>query len=312
MAGTSCLPPRSSCRHASPVTPTRHPASPIVRLHDPSPLTMLMRRIDAAADGAAAPDSVSTGFPSVDRLLGGGVRGGDLVVLGGDVGSGKSALALAFALRAAHAGRSVAFFSGEMAPERSLERALAIEGRAAIDDIRRGELDDPGRAGVGAAALRLRDGAPALERFGPGGVTALADALRRTLETRLAVVDPLQALATGARPREEELAAAVLRLKELAIELGIAVVLTSHLPLLAPGRADARPTLADFGALGAVREHADVVLALYREEMYNPGLGAEGATELHALKNRSGALGYVDLYFYKRWMRFEDMVEPDR
>jgi replicative DNA helicase len=273
---------------------------------------MLMRRIDAAADGAAAPDSVSTGFPSVDRLLGGGVRGGDLVVLGGDVGSGKSALALAFALRAATDGRSVAFFTAEMAPERALERALAIEGRAAVDDIRRGVLDDTGRAGVGAAALRLRDGAPALERFGAGGIGALGDALRRTLDTRLVIVDPLQALATGARAREEELATAVLRLKELAIELGVAVVLTSHLPLLERGRTDARPTLGDFGAMGAVREHADVVLALYREEMYNPGHGAEGATELHALKNRTGATGYVDLYFYKRWMRFEDMVEPDK
>lgn len=273
---------------------------------------MLMRRLDAAADGVAAPDSVSTGFPSVDRLLGGGVRRGDLVVLGGDVGSGKSALALAIALRAAAEGRSVTFFSAEMAPERALERALAMEGRAAIDDIRRGTLDDAGRAGVGAAALRLRDGAPTLDRFGPGGIAVLADSLRRALDTGLAVVDPLQGLPTGAAPREEELASAVLRLKELALELGIAMVVTSHLPLLQRSRPDARPTLDDFGALGAVREHADVVLSLYREEMYNPGHGAEGATELHVLKNRGGATGYVDLYFYKRWMRFEDMVEPNK
>ena len=84
-----------------------------------------------AAGGAG--DTLSCGFPSVDALLGGGVRRGDLVVLGGDVASGKSALALAMALRAAEDGRSVAFFSGELGGERLLERALARQiGRAHV------------------------------------------------------------------------------------------------------------------------------------------------------------------------------------
>ena len=73
-----------------------------------------------------------------------------------------------------------------------------------------------------------------------------------------------------------------------------------------------RPTLADFGALGAVPQLADVVLAVYREEMYAPGNGVEGATELIVRKNRNGSTGYVDLYFYKQWLRFEDMLDPDR
>src|SRR5919112_2540570 len=101
---------------------------------DISPLSLLLGRVDAVADGAPSPDTVPTGFPSLDKLLGGGVRRGDLVVLGGDVGSGKSALALAIALRAAQDGRSVAYLSGEMSVDRIMERALAIEGRAKIDD----------------------------------------------------------------------------------------------------------------------------------------------------------------------------------
>jgi replicative DNA helicase len=72
----------------------------------------------------------------------------------------------------------------------------------------------------------------------------------------------------------------------------------------------ARPRLADFGAHGAVQQHSDVVLALYREEMYDDARGIEGAAELHVLKNRHGATGYADLYFYKKWLRFEDMEEP--
>ena len=68
----------------------------------------------------------------------------------------------------------------------------------------------------------------------------------------------------------------------------------------------------DLDARGAVKQHADVVLALYREEMYAPGTGVEGATELLVRKNRNGGTGYVDLYFYKQWLRFEDMLDPDR
>jgi replicative DNA helicase len=294
------------------VTGPRPRASSCVRLSDPSALGLLLRRVDAAADGEPAPDTVSTGFPSVDRLLGGGVRTGDLVVLGGDVGSGKSALALAMALRSVQTGRGAAFLSGETTAERTLERALAIEGRVSIDDMRRGVVDDATRAALGVAALRLRDAAPTIAHFGPGGADALADELRRALDVSLAVVDPLQALAVGARPLDEELATAVTRMKALAIELGVAVVLTAHLPGLGARRADPRPTLDDFGALSAVKQHADVVLGLFREEMYQLDRANEGATELHVLKNRNGATGYVDLYFYKQWLRFEDMVEPDR
>src|SRR5689334_5089234 len=105
---------------------------------DISPLSLLLGRVDAVADGAPPLDTVPSGFPSLDKLLGGGLRRGDLVVLGGDVGSGKSALALAIALRVAQQGRDAFFYSGEMTVERVLERALAIEGRARIDDLRRG------------------------------------------------------------------------------------------------------------------------------------------------------------------------------
>ena len=85
----------------------------------------------------------------------------------------------------------------------------------------------------------------------------------------------------------------------------------SHLPHWTP-RPDPRPVLEDLGAMGAIQESADVVLALFREEMYTPDHGVEGATELLVRKHRNGSLGYLDLYFYKQWLRFEDMLDPDR
>ena len=278
---------------------------------DLSPLSQLMRRIDAVADGAPPPDTVATGFPSVDRLLGGGVRRGDLVVIGGDVGSGKSAFGLGVALRGAQEDRRVAFFTAETSVERVLERALAIEGRVSVDDLRNGRLDDQTRSSIGGVAIRLRDAPIVVERV-TGGINSLADELRRTLDIHLAVVDPLQALAMGERPQDEDLAVAIRRLKVLAVELDLALVITAHLPNHSRDRPNRRPTLEDFGALGSVKQHADVVLGLYREEMYEPGHGVEGATEMIALKNRGGPTGYVDLYFYKQWMRFEDMLDPDR
>jgi replicative DNA helicase len=276
---------------------------------DISPLSLVMKRVDAVADGSPAMDTITTGFPSLDRVLGGGLRRGDLIVLGGDVGAGKSALALAIALRAREAERRVAFLTGEMAIERVIERALAIEGRARIDDIRGGVLDEMARAQMGAAALRLREFLPEIGRLPRGGTESLTDFLRSVVEVDLAVIDSLQAIPDCNRAQDEEMASSLRAMKTVAVDAGIALFVTAHLPNHNPTRPDPRPTLDDFGALGAVKHHADVVLGLYREELYQPDRAAEGATELSILKNRNGSTTYVDLYFYKQWMRFEDMVD---
>jgi replicative DNA helicase len=278
---------------------------------DISPLSLLLGRVDAVADGAVPADTVPSGFPSLDKLLGGGLRRGDLVVLGGDVGSGKSALSLAIALRVAQQRRSALFYSGEMLVERVLERALAIEGRTRIDDLRQGTLDEVTRAGVGAAAVRLRDELPVIERMPAGGVVAIAEEVTAVRGVDLVLVDGLSSLLPGVRTTVEEEATAVRGLKQLALDARVAVLLTTSLPHLA-ARDDRRPLLDDFGANGAVKERADVVLSLFREGMYDSARGIEGATELLVRKNRNGGIGYVDLYFYAQWMRFEDMLDPDR
>lgn len=283
---------------------------PMARSTDISPLSKVLARADAVADGAESTDTLATGFPSLDRMLGGGMRRGDLIVLGGDVGSGKSAFALAVAMRAAQRGLRVTYFSGEMSTDRLHERALAIEGRVRVDDLRQGVTNDVARASVGAAAVRLRDTFPLLDVLPGGGVSKLAEQLEG-VGLDLIIVDSLQWLAPGTRDTNEELADAIRRLKSLAIEHHLAIFTTAQLPLLS-ARDDRRPQLDDFGAMGAVKHHADVVLALFREDMYDRRREIEGATELLVRKNRNGSTGYVDLYFYAQWMRFEDMLDPDR
>ena len=275
-----------------------------------SSLPELLGQIDAIAEGAQDTDTIVSGFPSLDRSLGGGFRRGDLAVLGGDVGSGKSAFALAIALRGAER-HSVAYFSGEMTPQRLMERVLAMEGRVRVDELRQGTLDEMARARVGAAAVRLRERLPRFGKLSLDSEDGLPDGWDEVGVPDLVIVDSIQGIGAGRRDAAEEQASAVRALKSLALDAGVAILATAQLPHLSV-RADRRPQLDDFGALGAVKHHADIVLALYREGMYDSARDVEGATELLVRKNRHGNTGYVDLYFYAQWMRFEDMLDPDR
>jgi replicative DNA helicase len=269
------------------------------------------RAIGTIIDGSAPRDTIPTGFPSLDNALGGGVRRRDLVILGGEVGSGKSALALAIALRATEAGAKVRFLSAEMDQTRAAERALAIEARVRVDDLRRGNLDTESRSRLEVAARRVEQQFPIFDALLASDTGALEHDVRLQ-GVDLVVIDPLQALATGGRPLDEEMASSARALKRLAVDRDVCVIATSGLPQIVRDRKDLRPQLDDFGALGAPKQFADVVLGLYRQEMYDSAPDVDGATELLVLKNRNGSRGYVDLFFYKQWMRFEDMLEPDR
>jgi replicative DNA helicase len=279
-----------------------------------SPAEAVVARIDSRGEPGVTGDTVPTGFPSLDRMLGGGVRRQDVVILAGDVGSGKSSFALGIALRSAKAGTPVTYLSGEMSEARLMERALALEGRVPADVLRGGELDDLSRSAIGAAALRLR-GLPlhvrplAGERF-----EELSEALDTVPRRGLLVLDDLQMAASPppAATGDERLAATVRGLKNLALERDVAVLAVAQMPKFQADRGDPRPTLDDLGGQGVVKQVSDVVLAIYREEMYRPGYGVEGAVELIIAKNRNGPTGFLDLYFYRQWLRFEDILDPDR
>jgi replicative DNA helicase len=276
-------------------------------------LEKLVTGIDERLAGAPAGDTVPTGYASLDRLLAGGPRRRDLVVLAGDVGSGKSALGLGIAVRAAAAGTPTMYFSGEMGPERVLERALAMEAKVSVDDLRQARLDDLSRAAVGAAAIRLRDTPLLIKPLLGADFAEVSDALDIVPRRQLLVVDSLQ-LTTPPRPSvrlEQRVAQSVRALKALAVARDLVVLVIAQLPHLRMGRPDPRPTLDDLGALGAIKQNADVILMIYREEMYRPGQGVEGATELILAKNRNGPSGFVDLFFYPRWLRFVDMLDAD-
>ncbi|MBA3522507.1 MAG: AAA family ATPase, partial [Gemmatimonadales bacterium] len=177
-----------------------------------------------------------SGYPSLDRMLGGGFRRQDLVVLAGDVASGKSALALGMAIRSAGAGVATLFLSGEMSPDRVMERALALESKVSVDDLRQARLDIEGRAAVGAAAVRLRDIPLVLRPLLGTGFEEVRSALEIVPPRALLVVDSLQ-LTPPPRPAArlgQRIALAVRALKGLAVELDLAVLAVAQLPGLKP------------------------------------------------------------------------------
>ncbi len=281
---------------------------------DISPLTRVVSRLDrqrgdferTSDTGESDAVIVPSGFPSIDRAIGGGFRRGELVVLGGDVGVGCSALVLAMALRA---NRRVLLVTSEMHPERTYERALSLSARVSLETLRLGVVSADERTRLATAALMLRDKAPIVETLVTGGVETVEQALDASPEATLVVVDALEGLLDRDHTPSDALAHAVLMLKRLALRRRVVVLLTTHLPALDRHRADLRPRLADFGLGGAIGAHADLVLGLYRDELYETDLGVSGATELLVLKHRDGPREYIDLYFDGRFGRFEDVLE---
>src|SRR5690349_12831868 len=196
-----------------------------------SSLPELLGQIDAIAEGAADTDTITTGFVSLDRSLGGGFRRGDLAVLGGDVGSGKSAFALAIALRSAEH-HSVGYFSAEMTQQRLMERVLAMEGRVRVDELRQGAFDELARARVGAAAVRLRERLPRFGRIANDASGGLPEGWDEAGVPDLVIVDAIQGIGAGRRDAAEEQASAIRELKTLALDAGIAILATAQLPSL--------------------------------------------------------------------------------
>jgi replicative DNA helicase len=273
---------------------------------DISPLTRVVARLDRMADGEPDPLRVATHFPSLDRAIGGGFRRGDLVVLGGDDSVGCTALVLGIALRS---DTRALILTSEGHPERVYERALAQAARVPLESLRLGTISEEERARLGGAAVALRDRAPVVETLLHGGHEAIERAVDATPDASLVVVDTLSGILDRDHGLEEALTYAVIALKRLALRKHVAVLLTTRLPLLDRERRDRRPRLADFGLGGAVGAQADLVLGLYREEMYDFDHGISGGAELLVLKHREGPRGYIDLYFDARHGRFEDVLD---
>jgi replicative DNA helicase len=274
-----------------------------------------MERIDQLQQSPESITGVPSGYPDLDEMTS-GFQPSNLVVVAGRPSMGKTALALNFAQHAAIEEEiPVAVFSLEMSKDALVQRLLCAEGRVDSGRLRRGRLRDDEFSRLATAAGHLNtapiwiDDTPAISVL---ELRAKARRLAAEVGLGMIIVDYLQ-LMSGPRDvenRQQEISRISRGLKSVAKELAVPVVALSQLSRAPEQRTDHRPVLADLRESGAIEQDADLVLFVYREEVYQgpedaQGNSIEGEAEIIVGKQRNGPTGQVDLFFHKEHTLFE-------
>jgi len=272
-------------------------------------------RLEALYERGDSITGVATGYHDLDDVLS-GLQKGALVVIGARPAMGKTAMALGMAANAAlEAQRPVLLFSLEMSHLELTQRLLCSEARVDSKRIRTGNLAEADWSKISHAVGRLGD-APIWIDDNPNTTVMEIRAKARRLKAKvgdlgLVVVDYLQLMTgrNGAESRQVEVAEISRGLKILARELETPVVALSQLSRGLEQRTDKRPMLADLRESGSIEQDADVVLFIYRDELYDPESPHRGTAEIIVSKHRNGPTGVARLAFLDHFTRFENMAK---
>ena len=252
---------------------------------------------------------IPTGFDDIDNLTA-GLQPADLIIVAARPSMGKTAFVLNVAQHVGtRTGRTVGFFSLEMAKEQLFLRMLTTEAQVDAHRLRTGLLSDADYARLSPAMERLSSARVHIDDTAGIGVLEMRAKSRRLQAEHgldLIVIDYIQLMQGRGRfeNRTQELASISRALKGLAKELGVPVVALSQLSRAPESRADHRPQLADLRESGALEQDADVVMFIFREEMYDEKPENEGIAEIIIGKQRNGPTGTVRLAFLKQQTRF--------
>ncbi|MEO5356063.1 MAG: replicative DNA helicase [Nitrospirae bacterium YQR-1] len=272
--------------------------------------------IEGLYDRKEAITGVPSGFKDLDELTT-GFQPGDLIIVGGRPSMGKTAFCLNIAQ---HVGinikEPVAVFSLEMSKRQLAVRMLCAEAMVDSNRVRKGHLRKDDWPKLTSAAGKLAEAPIYIDDSSDIGALEMRSKARRLKKERglgLVVVDYLQLMRgrSGVDRREQEISEISRSLKGLAKELEIPVIALSQLNRLVEQRRPPIPTLADLRESGAIEQDADVILFLYREEVYNrDNPEAKGKAELHIAKQRNGPAGIkVTLSFLSEYTKFADYAE---
>ena len=260
---------------------------------------------------------IPTGFYDLDMLTS-GFQPSDLIIVAGRPSMGKTALCLCIAQYAGiEKGQPVAIFSLEMAKEQLVIRMLCAEARVDSHKLRSGFLAKSDWPRLTTAAGRLSE-APIFIDDSPGTSVLEMKAKARRLKAEhglsLIVVDYLQLMSGrgerrrgGPDTREQEISEISRSLKALAKELSVPVIALSQLNRAVESRQDKRPLLSDLRESGAIEQDADVILFIYREEVYKQTEENKGVAEIIIGKQRNGPVGIVKMAFIDKYTRFENL-----
>jgi replicative DNA helicase len=255
---------------------------------------------------------IPTGLADLDKLLG-GLQRSDMVVMAGRPGMGKTSLGLSIALQAARRWQKrVALFSLEMSDEQLVQRLVSAETGIDSQRLRLGKIEADEWATFYQAIRLLSetsifiDDTPAISAL---ELRTKARRLHAEHGLDLLIVDYLQLMRGGSRNenRQQEISFISRSIKALARELNIPVLAMSQLSRQVETRHDKRPMLSDLRESGSIEQDADVVLFIYRDEIYNVDTEFPNIAEIIVSKHRSGPTGIFSVYFKKHLAQFVDL-----
>jgi len=281
-------------------------------------LTQVMERIDLLyhKDNPSDITGIPTGYRDLDRETS-GLQPGDLIIIAGRPSMGKTALALNMAEHAAVENKlPVAIFSMEMSGSQLAMRMLGSIGRLDQHKLRTGRLSDDDWNRLTNAVGKLHDAPILVDESGALNALELRARARRLHrqygKLGLIVVDYLQLMQASSEGenRATEISEISRSLKSLAKELKVPVVALSQLSRAVEQRTGPkRPIMSDLRESGAIEQDADLILAIYREEVYTPDTPEKGVAEIIILKQRNGPIGTVKLTFLGEYTRFENYAQ---
>jgi len=259
---------------------------------------------------------VPTGFSDLDRMTS-GLQPGDLIVVAGRPSMGKTAFALNVGEHVAlKAGMPVAVFSMEMGAQQLALRLIGSVGRLDQHKLRTGRLANEDWEKLTLALGQLND-APILIDETPALNAIEVRARARRLQKQygklgLVIVDYLQLMqaSTSGENRATEISEISRAMKSLAKELKVPVMALSQLNRSLEQRPNKRPVMSDLRESGAIEQDADVIVFIYRDEVYNPDTQDKGVAEIIIGKQRNGPIGTVRLTFLGEFTRFENFAAP--
>jgi replicative DNA helicase len=270
-------------------------------------------RIDTLHQSGGDITGIPSGFNDLDKLTA-GLQPGDLIIVAGRPSMGKSTFAVNIAENAAIGAKiPTAIFSLEMPAQQLLNRLISSLGRVNQEHLRTGKFPDEDWSRINTAVQLMSDAPIFIDdssSLSPTEIRARARRLKRESNLGLIVVDYLQLMQVqgSTENRATEISEISRSLKALARELEVPVIALSQLNRSVELRTDKRPVMSDLRESGAIEQDADLIIFIYREEVYKPDTPKKGLANISIAKQRNGPIGEFPLTFVGRFTRFENFV----
>ncbi len=252
---------------------------------------------------------VPTGFTELNNRTG-GFHGGELIIIAGRPGMGKSSFAVNIAENAAiNENISVAVFNLEMSKTMIVNRILCSQALVDSQKLRLGEFDTEDWQQIGGVVDKLAMAPLYIDDTASITVSEIRAKCRRLKQTKnlgMVIIDYLQLMQGSGRNdnRQQEISEISRSLKVLAKELDIPVIALSQLSRTSETRSDKRPMLSDLRESGAIEQDADIVMFIYRDEYYNKDSADKNIAECIIAKHRSGSTGMFKLGWQGKYTKF--------